>query len=90
MKWIIVMSLAVVCAPGSYQYKDGCVVDIQPEIAQPVKPSDEKPPSDKMPSYQREGIAIVDAPNMGYVDAQADQNKRDAETEGKKTAGIEK
>lgn len=80
--------LASGCPKGSYQYKDGCEMDIQPEIAQAVLPSDEKPPADKMPSYQREGVTIVDAPNKGFDDSKADEEKRDADTEGRKAAHV--
>lgn len=66
------------------------MVDILPEIAKPVQPSDEKPPSDKMPSYQREGISVVTAPNTATEDEKADAEKRTADAEGKKAAGIRK
>lgn len=92
MKWIIVLLLVPVvagaCPKGSSPYKDTCVYDLEPNIAPPVQPSDEKVPDDKMPSYQREGISIVDAPNMAYEDAKADQAKLDADKQGKKSAGI--
>lgn len=54
-----VPSLAVACPKGSEPYNGNCVVDIQPEKdnTPSVKPvSNEAPPRDKMPSYEREGI----------------------------------
>jgi hypothetical protein len=54
----------------------------------PAWVSDEKPPSDKMPSYQREGITVIDAPNMAAEDTKADQEKIQADAQGKKSAGI--
>lgn len=90
MKWIVVLSALIVCAPGSYVYKDGCEIDIQPEIAKPVQPSDERPPSDRMPSYQRSDVMVVDAPNMADEDAKADAEKVNADRIGKKSAGIRK
>jgi hypothetical protein len=93
MKWFIVLLAvpvsAVACPKGSFEYNGECAVDIQPITAEAVKPSDEKPPSDKMPSYQREGIKVIDAPNMAFEDAKADQDKRDADLDGKKAAGIQ-
>jgi len=82
------VAVAVVCGKGQYVYRNECIDDIQPEIAQPVKPSDEKPPTDKMPSYQREGVTVVDAPNMAFEDSKADAEKRQAEADGKQMAGI--
>lgn len=76
------------CDKGCFPFKGECACDIQPQTAPPVKPSDEKPPDDKMPSYQREGVLIVDAQNMTFDDEKIDQEKRDAEAEGKKNAGI--
>lgn len=58
------------------------------DVTDAVKPSDEKPPSDKMPSYQREGIFIVNCPSTADADARADREKADAEAEGKRKAGI--
>lgn len=83
-----VSASAVDCPKGSSEWNGGCVVDIAPEVAPPVQPSDEKPPSDKMPSYEREGANVIDAPNMGDADAKADQDKRDAEAQGKHSAGL--
>lgn len=91
MKWAILLTAAAVaCGPGSYAFKDTCVVDIQP-IAEPsVKPSDEKPPTDKMPSYQREGITVITVPELSASDAKADREKAEADQSGKRAAGIER
>lgn len=83
-----ILVVPIVCGAGEYVYRDGCVTDIKPISAAPVKPSDEKPPTDKMPSYQREGVHIVDAPYMGLKDAEADFEKADADRQGKEAAGI--
>lgn len=95
MKWLLVV-LAVLpvsaealnCGKGSYEYRGGCVLDIQPNIAPPVQPSEELPPSDKMPSYQREGVKLVDAPSTAAEDERMDQEKIEATKQGKKAAGI--
>lgn len=94
MKILLVLLLlpvsaqAVNCGKDAYEYRGECVADIKPITAEPVKPSDEKPPEDKMPSYQREGIQIINAPNMAEEDAKADAEKRSADEQGKQSAGI--
>jgi hypothetical protein len=50
--------------------------------------SDEKPPVDKMPSYEREGVKLFDAPDLTKQDEQLDQEKDSANKAGKKDAGI--
>lgn len=89
-KWtaVAILAVAVVCGKGQYIYNNECQVDIQPEIAKPVQPSDEKPPSEKMPSYQRADIAIVTAPNLNDSDVNADKAKFQADIEGKQRAGL--
>lgn len=94
MKWLIV--LLFVPAVATAKCRDGYVkTDVEGVcMAQPVSVtnpewvSDEKPPSDKMPSYQREGVTIVNVPNMATEDAKADQDKLDAERDGKRKARI--
>ncbi len=87
---IVMMSVVYVmaCPKGSYEYRGSCEYDIRPEIAQPVQPSAEKPPSEKMPSWQRAGVVIATVSSMADVDNKLDQDKRDAETDGKKAAGL--
>lgn len=92
MKIIIALLFAsssvMACPAGYFEYKDTCAADLKPYTAKPVQPSDEKPPSDKMPSYQREGVNVVAAPSMVADDEKQDQDKRDATAEGKRKAGI--
>lgn len=80
--------LVLACPEGQSEWQDGCVVDIAPEIAAPVQPSDEKPPEGRMPSWQRDGVFIVDVKNWDTEDRKADQDKLDADKDGKKAAGI--
>lgn len=90
--WLAVLLVTPIagmaCPKGSVEWHGDCAVDIQPEIAKPVVPSDEKPPSDKMPSYQREDVKLVDAPNMRDEDAKADLDRAEADKEGRQRAGI--
>lgn len=58
------------------------------EVTNAVQPSDEKPPTDKMPSWQREGVVVVEAPNMAAEDERQDREKREAERSGKAAAGV--
>lgn len=88
MKTTLAVLLALVCAKNEYEYNGECVADIQPITAPAVQPSDEKPPTDKMPSYQREGITVIDAPSTTASDAKADQDKADADAQGKESAGL--
>lgn len=85
---ILIAKLAHACLKGSYEWKGDCAVDIQPEIAKPAQPSDEKPPSDKMPSWERADVSVVTAPNMNDADVNADKAKFQADQEGKQVAGL--
>jgi hypothetical protein len=79
------------CPKGSTEWEGTCSQDIQPESAQVDQSkwvSDEKSPKDKMPSWQREGIHVVDAPNMTIQDAKEDAEKNDADIQGKRAAGL--
>ena len=82
------MTYAAKCGQNEFEYKGECQADIKPISAQPVQPSDEKPPTDKMPSYEREGIKVIEAQNMANSDVQADIEKFNADEEGKRAAGI--
>jgi len=63
---LILLSLAVLiahnahgCAEGTIEYNGNCYRNFKPlesDNIPEVRPSDEKPPKDKMPSYEREGI----------------------------------
>jgi len=46
------------CPTGTVEYRGDCYADPKAETDNipSVKPSDERPPADKMPSYEREGI----------------------------------
>lgn len=93
MKYLLIVLLLVpvslvACPKGSYEYNGGCEMDIQPQQAPSVKPSEERPPSDKMPSYQREGVKVIDVPNMAGEDAKLDREKVEADRDGKKAAGL--
>ena len=93
MKWLLVVLLvpavAWSCKPGYVATdvegvcQEGSFTHTDPAIM-----SDEKPPSDRMPSWQREGIKVVEAPNMEAEDHRQDVEKMDAAKEGKRRAGI--
>jgi len=76
------------CNKGCYEYNYVCVCDIPPNTAESVKPSDEKPPKDKMPSYQRPDVKVLDLPSCMEEDSRQDQIKAKADKEGKLNAGI--
>lgn len=93
MKWTVFLLLAAsganACAVG-YQPTDvpGVCMEINQAEMNPTWVSDEKPPRDKMPSWQREGVTVVDRPSTSDSDAKADLEKVSADKEGKRTAGI--
>ena len=82
--------VAMGCPDGFTAYgKDVCVQDLKPEAAPDVyKVDDAKPPTDKMPSYQREGIVADMPPSCAAQDAKMDQERDQADKQGKKNAGI--
>ena len=54
-----ITSISFACADGTISYNGACYRDFKPiesDNIPEVRPSDEKPPKDKMPSYEREGI----------------------------------
>ncbi len=80
---------AISCQNGCTEYQGSCACDAVPEKAvQTIQPSDEKPPTDKMPSYQREGIVADMPPSMAVKDLKADQDRDAAELQGKLSAGL--
>ena len=79
---------AITCERGCSPFNDVCACDVQPELPYVVQPSSEKPPKDKMPSYQREGVIIIDEVNLSTTDAHADQEKAEANEEGRRAARI--
>jgi hypothetical protein len=81
-------SVAYPCPKGSEPYQDTCVYDIQPETAPPVKPSEEKPPKDKMPSYEREGVHVLMPQSLVEEDRKQDEDKSNADAQGKRAAGL--
>jgi hypothetical protein len=83
------VSFAKKCPSGTEPYKGECVSsDATPYGADPVKPSEEKVPEEKMPSWQRPDVTVVNAPNMADADAKLDQEKAQADHDGKKAAGL--
>ena len=79
---------AVECSTGTMKYQDVCVAELVPESAPAVKPSDEKPPKDKMPSYEREGVKAATPPSLAVQDSNQDQQRIEADHAGKKAAGL--
>lgn len=85
---LLLPGVSLACGKNEYEYNGECVVDIKPITAAAVVPSDEKPPTDKMPSYQRADVHVVEAPSTMAEDARLDQEKFNAERDGKAAAGI--
>lgn len=96
MKWIIAAMAVLTVSPAVNACRagfkptdvEGVCVEINQDEVSATWRSDEKPPSDKMPSYQREGITVVDCPSMAASDERADQERAAADREGKEAAGV--
>jgi hypothetical protein len=82
-------SWSFACGKGCSEYQGVCACDIAPEKAPDVDSSkwtsDEKPPRDKMPSYEREGITTADIKPQMTVDDEIAAAK--AEEQRTKNAG---
>ena len=83
------------CAEGTIEYRGDCYRNFRPtedsNTDYPVRrqwESDDKPPKDKMPSYEREGIHADNPPSLSVQDAKQDTERNEADAEGKKAAGI--
>lgn len=92
--WMLVLlflasNAAASCESGYVEYNGNCYADPKP-VAEPEQnqASDEKPPQDKMPSYEREGVHADMPKSTAAEDATRDEEKLKAEQEGKDAAGI--
>ena len=82
---------AVACGSGCFEYQGSCACDQRPAVEPEAyaQPSDEKPPRSGMPSWQDPSVKVDDPKSLIYQDAKADQDRVQAETEGKRAAGIQ-
>lgn len=88
---LFVSSLAMACPKGTEPWEGGCASMPSPDesaLAPVVAISTEKAPSDKMPSYERAGVKAAMPPSCASQDAKADQEKADADKQGKHAAGV--
>jgi len=79
------------CPKNSEVYEGVCVAMPAPEeqtLAPIVQGSTETAPTDKMPSYEREGIHADMPPSLTAYDIAADEAKKAADAQGKKAAII--
>lgn len=85
----LVASEAAACDKGCVDYEGTCACDAPAEKAPSIQAvSDEKPPEEKMPSYQRDGVHADMPPSTAAQDALSDEQKSQASSEGKKAAGL--
>jgi hypothetical protein len=79
------------CGPNQISYEGVCADNPQPEKPTSqdyYKPSDELPPKHPEPAWQR-GDVIADTPaSKASDDAKQDQEKAEADAQGKAAAGI--
>jgi len=80
------------CPTGTVEYRGDCYADPKAETDNipSVKPSDERPPSEKLPSYQRPGIHADEPQSLSAQDAKEDEQRHQADAEGKAAAGAPK
>jgi hypothetical protein len=85
----LALPFLLACDKGCEDHEGTCACDPSPaEQAASVAPSNEKPPQDKMPSYEREGIHADMPPSQTAQLEQEDKQKAQADFEGKKAAGL--
>jgi hypothetical protein len=80
------------CPKGTVEHEGTCASMPSPDesaLAPLISTSDEQPPVDKMPSYEREGIRAEMPSSLAAQDAKLDLEKSSAEQAGKKAAGLE-
>lgn len=89
LSWMA-LPLLLACDPGCEEHYGVCACDQKPvaDTTPPIQPSDEEPPKDKMPSYQREGVKADMPESLSAQDAKADMERAQADSEGKKAAGL--
>jgi hypothetical protein len=88
---VFILSTPVLACKSGYEPTDvpGVCVESQSSSMQASLVSDEKPPKDKMPSYEREGVKLIDAHDCTEDDRKTDLTTAQAERQGKKEAGIQ-
>jgi|SRR6266850_2337763 len=90
---VVMLSVPLVACPkGMVDYEGNCADMPSPDTTT-LAPmigtmSDEKPPKDKMPSYERDGIKADTPPSLASDDAKQDQEKAQADAQGKKAAHV--
>jgi len=86
----LLASNAVACGTGCFEYNGSCACDSAPEksVTPEVVPSDEKPPRSGIPSWQDPTIKASEPQSLIYQDSKSDADKKAADVEGKKAAGI--
>ncbi len=96
--WSLIIALtlmggrAIACEKGCVEWGGNCACDAKTEAipAPAIPPNNEPPPRSGAPSYQAEGIHADMPPSLISKDAQWNQEKADADAQGKKSAGIPK
>lgn len=81
---------AVACPIGTLVYEGVCAADPRPAVVAVdyVKPSDEKPPHHPESAWQRGDVKADMSQSKMADDEKQDQEKIEAEKQGKKAAGI--
>lgn len=88
---LLLSSVAIACDKGCTEWEGICACDAPKASSQEPEinyASDEKPSKHPEPAYQRGEVNIVEAENMGTQDMKIDQEKAQADLDGKKAAKI--
>ena len=84
----VISSPVFSCGAGCYEYEGNCACDVPAQSGPSVAGSDEEPRRQHAPAYTS-GEVIADMPlSLIYQDAKLDQDRVDADQEGKLAAGI--
>lgn len=88
---LLLSSVAVACPSGTILYQGMCADVPAPKDTVPVpevKPSDEKPSHHPEAAWERGEVNAATPPSLVTEDAKLDQQKAQAEEQGKKAAGL--
>jgi len=79
---------AITCPSNCTEWKGNCACEAKQEAIPSVKPSDELPRKEQQLCWQTGECSVVNVPNLAAEDLAMDKAKADADSEGKRAAGI--
>lgn len=89
---LLIASNALAVCPKGFEEHEGVCASLQGQVQEGSMDasvaSDEKPSKHPEPAWQRGEVNIVNVPNCAAEDIKADQERAQADKEGKLAAGI--